>query len=59
MALTSSKSKASDANTIQATSENIEALGGEISVHVGPCKARPNLDSMTTFTDDDIIEPGH
>jgi hypothetical protein len=59
MALTSTKGKASDANTIQATSDNIEAVGDEISVHIGPRKARPNLDSLATFADGDVIEPGH
>jgi hypothetical protein len=59
MALTSTKSKASDTNTIRASSDNIEALGDEISVHIGPQKARPNLDSLITFADDDVIEPGH
>jgi hypothetical protein len=59
MALTSTKSKASDANTIRASSDNIEALGDEIFVHIGPRKARPNLDSLITFADDDVIEPGH
>jgi hypothetical protein len=58
-ALTPTKGKASDANTIQATSDNIEAVGNEISVHIGPRKARPNLDSLTTFADGDVIEPGH
>jgi hypothetical protein len=59
MALTSTKSNTSDANTIRATSDNIEALGDEISVHISPRKARPNLDSLTTFADGDVIEPGH
>jgi hypothetical protein len=59
MALASTKSKASDANAIRATSDNIEALGDEISVHIGPRKARPNFDGLTTFADDDVIEPGH
>jgi len=59
MALASAKSKASDANAIRATSDNIEALGDKISVHIGPRKARSNLDSLITFADDDVIEPGH
>jgi hypothetical protein len=59
MALTSTKSKASDANTIRAAFDNIEALGDEISVHIDPRKARPNLNSLITFADDDVIEPGH
>ena len=59
MVLTSAKSKASDANTIHTTSDNIEALGDEISVHIGPRKARPNFDSLVTFADDEVIEPGH
>ena len=59
MRLTSTKSKTSDANTIRPTSDNIEALWDEISVHIGPRKARPNLDGLITFTDDDVIEPGH
>jgi hypothetical protein len=59
IALASTESEASDADTIQATSDNIEALGDEIFVHIGPRKARPNLDSTTVFTDDNVIEPGH
>jgi len=59
IALASTESKASDANTIQATSDNIEALGDEIFVQIGPREARPNLDSPTVFTDDNVIELGH
>ena len=57
--LASTKSKASDANTIQATSNNIEALGDKIRVHIGPGEACPNLDSLRMVADDDVIEPGH
>jgi hypothetical protein len=58
-ALASTESEASDANTIQATSDNIEAFGDKIFVHIGPRKARPNLDGPRVFTDDNVIEPGH
>jgi hypothetical protein len=57
--LASTKSKASDTNTIQATSDNIEALRDKISVYIGPCKPCPNFDSLIIFADDDFIEPGH
>jgi hypothetical protein len=49
-------SKASDADTIQAIFDNIEAPRDEIFVHIGPRKARSNLDSPTVFTDDNVIE---
>jgi hypothetical protein len=44
MALASTKGKASDADTIQATSDNIEPLGDKICVHISPGKACPDLD---------------
>ena len=53
------KSEAGDANTIYATSDNIEALGDKISVHIRPRKACPNLNSPRIFADDDVIEPSH
>jgi hypothetical protein len=58
-ALASTEREASDANTVQATSDNIETLGDKISIHVGPGEARSNLDSPMIFADDDVIEPGH
>jgi hypothetical protein len=59
MALASTKSKASDADTIKTTSYNIEALGNKICVHISPGKSRPNLNSERIFANDDVIEPGH
>ena len=56
--LASTKSKASDTNTIQATSDNIKALGNKICVYVGPCKPCPDFDGFI-FAEDDVIEPGH
>jgi len=58
-ALASTEREASDANTVQATSNNIETLGDKIFIHVGPGKARSNLDNPMIFADDDISEPGH
>jgi hypothetical protein len=59
MKLTSPKSKAGDANTIDATSDNIKALGDKIRIHIGPCEACSNLDSLRIFADCDVFEPGH
>ena len=41
MTLTFTKSKASNANTIYATSDNTEALGNKISVHTRPRRPAP------------------
>ena len=57
--LTSTKSKACDTDTIQATSDNSEALRNKILVHIGPCKPCPDFDSLIIFTNDDVVEPGH
>ncbi len=57
--LASTKGEAGHANTIQATSDNIEALRDKIRVYIGPCKPCPDFDSLTIFADDDVIEPGH
>jgi len=57
--LTSTKSKASNANAIQATSDNGETLGDKMCVYVGPCKPCPNFDSLIIFANYDVIEPGH
>ena len=59
MSLASAESKASDANTVYATSSNTEALRDKICVHIGPGKAGPNLDSPRIFANSDVIEPGH
>ena len=59
MTLASTKSKASNANTIQATSDNIDALGDKICVYIGPGKTCPDFDSLGTVAHDDIIEPSH
>jgi hypothetical protein len=59
LALASTKSKASDANTIHPSSDNIEALRDKICVHIGPGKARPDLDGPRIFADDGVIEAGH
>jgi hypothetical protein len=59
MALASTKSKASDADTIQATSDNIETLGNKVCVHISPGKARPNLYSLRIFANDNVVEPRH
>jgi hypothetical protein len=59
MRLASTKSKASYANTIQATSDNIDALRDKICVYIGPGKAGPNLDSLRIVADYDVIESGH
>ena len=59
MSLASTQGKASDANTIHATADNIEALRDKIFVHIGPGKACPDLDGPGIFADDDVIEAGH
>jgi hypothetical protein len=59
MALASTKSKASDANTIQATSDDIDALWDKICVYIVPGKARPNLNGLGIVAYDDVIESGH
>ena len=59
MSLASTQGKACDANTIHASSDNIEALRDKIFVHIGPGKACSNLDGPSIFADDDVIEAGH
>ena len=59
MTLASPKSKACDANTIHATSDNIEAPRNKVCVHIGPGKACPNFDSPRIFADGDVVESGH
>ena len=59
MGLASTKSKASDANTIQATPSNINALRNKICVYISPGKAGPDLDSLRIVADDDVIKSGH
>jgi hypothetical protein len=59
MTLASTKGEASDANTIYATSDNIEAPRDKIRIHIGPGKACSNLNSPRIFADGDVIEPGH
>jgi hypothetical protein len=56
--LASTNSKASNTNTIQATSDNIEALRDKICVYIGPCKFCPDF-GLIIFANDDFIEPGH
>jgi len=59
MGRTPSEGKASDASPVNASSDNIETLWDEIGVHIGPRKARSNLNSPIIFADDDVIESGH
>jgi hypothetical protein len=57
--LASTKGQASDANAIQATSDNIEALWDEVIIDIGPGKPSPDLDRPRVFTDDNLLEPRH
>jgi hypothetical protein len=57
--LASTKSKASNTNTIQATPDDVEALRDKICVYIGPCKPCPDFDGLIIFADNDFIEPGH
>jgi hypothetical protein len=59
MSLASTQGKASDANTIHATADNIEALRNKVFVNIGPGKACPDLDSPGISADGDVIEAGH
>jgi hypothetical protein len=59
MTLASTKSKAGDANTILATSDDIDALRDKICVYIGPGKAGSNLNGLGIVADDDVIESGH
>jgi len=59
IALTSTKGKASHANTVQATANNIEAPGNKVCVHHGPGKPGANLDSSEVFMNDNVLEPSH
>jgi hypothetical protein len=59
MTLASTMSKASDADTIQAASDDIDALRDKICVYIGPGKAGPNFNSLRIVADDDVIESGH
>ena len=56
---TSPKSKTGDANTIDATSDNIKAFRDKICIHISPGKACSNLNSLRIFAYCDVFEPGH
>jgi hypothetical protein len=59
VALTSTKGQASDTNPIQATSDNIEALGDKVPIDICPGQPCPNVDSHRVFMNDNIPESGH
>jgi hypothetical protein len=57
--LASTKGQAGDANAIQATSDNIEALWDEVFIDIGPGKPCPDLDRPRVLMDGDLPEPRH
>jgi hypothetical protein len=57
--LTSTKGQASNTNTIQATSDNIETLGDKVLINLGPGKPCPNVDCLRVFMNDNFPESGH
>lgn len=56
---TSTKSKTSDANAVDATPNDIDTFGDEVRVHLCPCEARPDFDGLLFLVDDDIVETDH
>jgi len=59
VALTSTKGQASDTNAIQATSDNIEALGNKVIIDICPGQPCPNVDGHRVFMKENISESGH
>jgi hypothetical protein len=57
--LTSTKGQASNTNTIQATSGNIEAPGGYVFIDLGPGKPCSDVDRPRVFMNDNFLESGH
>jgi uncharacterized protein YydD (DUF2326 family) len=50
------KGQASDANAIQATSDNIEALWDEVIIDIGPGKPCSDLNRLRVFMNRNFIE---
>jgi hypothetical protein len=56
---TTSKSKTTHADVIDAAPNDVETFGDEVRVHISPGKPRSDFDGPLFLVEDDFSETGH
>ena len=54
--LTSSKRETRNADAIQSTTHDVDALGDDVCIHIGPGETCSDLDSLRALVDDDFVK---
>ena len=56
---TSAKGKTGDADTIDATPDDVETLGDEVGVYFCPGEPRSDFDGLLFLVDNDVVKIDH